>query len=81
MAINRFQWKSSQNLWYHSIKRFVSVVFFAVKSISSRRSFHSEPVKVFEGHTGAVKKAIFMDGKRICSASDDKTAKSVDLLW
>ena len=34
-----------------------------------------EPVKVFSGHTGAVKKAIFMDAKRICTASDDKTAK------
>lgn len=34
-----------------------------------------EPVKVFNGHTGAVKKAIFMDAKRICTASDDKTIK------
>jgi len=34
-----------------------------------------EPVKVFSGHSGAVKKAIFMDAKRICSASDDKTIK------
>jgi hypothetical protein len=34
-----------------------------------------EPVKIFNGHTGAVKKAIFMDAKRICTASDDKTIK------
>lgn len=39
----------------------------------------TEPVKVFSGHSGAVKKAIFMDAKRICSASDDKTIKIFDI--
>ncbi|CAF2393338.1 unnamed protein product [Rotaria sp. Silwood2] len=39
----------------------------------------TEPVKVFNGHTGAVKKAIFMDAKRICTASDDKTIKIFDI--
>jgi hypothetical protein len=34
-----------------------------------------EPVKIFNTHTGAVKKAIFMDAKRICTASDDKTTR------
>jgi len=35
----------------------------------------TEPLKIFTGHTGAVKKAIFMDSKRLVSASDDKTVK------
>ena len=39
--------------------------------------FLIEPIQTFNGHTGAVKRAIFMDVKRICTASDDKTIKLV----